>query len=82
MCEVAARDRQRCRDCGTKLDRHLSLPQLALFHRRTLELDGPGEAVTVESRRQLIDECRRRGKVHRGYMYHDREMEYGASEGA
>jgi len=68
-CEIAKRDAQEC-GCGSRLRRVLSAPRLNLFGEREFWLEGarPEGRVVVRSKRQLHEECRKRGKVVLGEM--------------
>lgn len=67
---------ERCPKCGSPASRVFVPVQVGGFKERTLELEGPGNRkgrVRISSVTQLKDECRKRGKIHTGYMYYDKE---------
>ena len=62
--------------CQQQARRKFVPPQVGGFKPRWLDLEGPGNPkgrVFVTSRGQLEDECRKRGKIHTGYQYFDKE---------
>lgn len=70
FCAIAERDAQRCPMCRGALKRHMSVPQPVMFKGEWYHFHGPEDAAFVTSKRQLFEECRKRGKYAEG---HDQE---------
>ena len=74
---VDVRHKGRCPKCGARGKKLFTPLQVGGFKERSVELWNKQtkemEVVRVGSRDSLVRECSKRGLIHRGYSYHDKE---------
>lgn len=73
-CEISERDNGHCPQCGKKAERDIAKQvgvQIGGFKPRWVDIKG--DRVFVSTKEQIISECNKRGALHMGYTYFDRE---------
>ncbi len=64
---ISERDGVCCSACGRRAERVFAPPVEVNTFKEDTYWFGPNDPVVVRSKRQLLDECERRGKVSIGY---------------
>ncbi len=67
VCFIDERNRQPCPSCGSMAKIVFSVPFVQTWKPSWFGLNGPSDSVYITSKKQLFEECRKRGKFAEGY---------------